>query len=76
MSQATLGDFAGREPETPDALEVLSETYRADYLAVEVEGERPTDRAQERDVAVATVCRNVSVARERVEEAKNGGENQ
>ena len=70
MTQATLGDFAGREPataDTPDALDQLSPIYREDYHAVAIEGVSPTDQVRERGVSVASVCRNVSEASKQVE---------
>lgn len=56
-------------------LEWLSPVARGDYVATVVEGDRHAERAAERDVDQSVVSRNVSRARDRLQEiAEQEGE--
>lgn len=47
-------------------LDWLNPTQRKDYRAVEIEGKTQAERAEERDVAPATISSNVNNAKERL----------
>jgi hypothetical protein len=54
------------EDDLKELLNPLSEAYRRDYAAVEIDGKSPSKHAQDLDIREATVFANVSRAKERL----------